>query len=82
MRLFSSRCYPVAVKERDPCEECFRKRLACEERSSRWIKALAWIDDEIELTIAFLDYHRARSERRAYIEALRKRLVKLRQEMP
>ncbi len=69
------------MHEQDPCDECLKKRLACEQRAARWIQTLAWVDDEIGLTINFLDYHRARSERRAYIEALRKRLVRLREEM-
>lgn len=81
LRLFLSRCYPSGVHEQDPCDECLKKRLACEQRAARWIQTLAWVDDEIGLTINFLDYHRARSERRAYIEALRKRLVRLREEM-
>lgn len=73
--------YALEVHDDDPCTECLKKRLACEERAARWIQTLAWVDDEIGLTINFLDYHRSRSERRAYIEALRKRLVKLREEM-
>lgn len=33
------------------------------------------------MTINFLDYHRSRSEKREYIEALRRRLVWLRHNM-
>lgn len=33
------------------------------------------MDEELRNTIAYLDYHRARSERRAYIETLRRRLL-------
>jgi hypothetical protein len=57
------------------CHECESKRKECEERSYRWIETIATMDEELRNTIAFLDYHRARSERRAYIETLRKRLL-------
>lgn len=82
LRLFLYSDYAAAVQEQGDCDDCERKRRACEERAARWIQTLAWLDDEIGLTINFLDYHRARSERRAYIEALRKRLLKIREEMP
>lgn len=81
LRLFLCLGYAPAVQEQGDCDECHRKRRACEERAARWIQTLTWLDDEIGLTINFLDYHRSRSERRAYIEALRKRLVQLRAEM-
>jgi hypothetical protein len=37
-----------------------------------------WVDDELAIVISYLDYHRARSERREYVEQLRKRLLWLR----
>ncbi len=81
--LFSFLGYAAGVEPpaEGPCPECFRKRRECEERAARWITTLCWVDDELTLTINYLDYHRARSERREYIEALRRRLVWLRQNM-
>jgi hypothetical protein len=81
LRLFLCLGYASAVQEQGDCDECNGKRQACEERAARWIATLAWLDDEIGLTISYLDYHRARSERRQYIESLRKRLLWLRQNM-
>jgi hypothetical protein len=81
LRLSLASGYAAGVQEHGDCDECEGKRRACEERAQRWIRTLAWVDDEIGLTLNFLDYHRQRSEKRAYIEALRKRLLWLRQNM-
>ena len=70
-----------AMADSDSCKSCEAKRLACEQRAHRWIDTLAWVDEEIGMTINFLDYHRSRSEKREYIEALRRRLVWLRHNM-
>jgi hypothetical protein len=68
----------VEPEPESPCSECFHKRRACEERAARWIQSLMWVDDELGIVISYLDYHRARSERREYVEQLRKRLLWLR----
>jgi hypothetical protein len=65
-----------APQERDTpsCEECERRRLAFEKRAYQWLETITWTDDELRKILAFLDYHRSRSERRAFIETLRRRL--------
>lgn len=55
--------------------ECEGKRREAEERGLRWIETLAQVDEDIRRIVTYLDYHRKRSERREYIETLRRRLV-------
>lgn len=59
----------------DECAACQRKLVDCEQRSYRWLKASVFADEQLRLLLTFLDYHRARSERRAYIEQVREKIA-------
>lgn len=55
--------------------ECERKRIACEERSARWLQTCMFCDEQLRSLLTYLDYHRARSERREYVERIRRKIA-------
>lgn len=55
--------------------DCEQKRIACEERSARWLQTCMFCDEQLRFLLAYIDYHRARSERREYVERIRKRIA-------
>lgn len=60
---------------KDACATCQQQLSECEERSRRWLKSTVFADEQLRLLLTFLDYHRARSERRAYIEQAREKIA-------
>lgn len=55
--------------------KCSAMLAECEQRSYRYLKASVFADEQLRLLLTFLDYHRARSERRAYIEQVREKIA-------
>jgi hypothetical protein len=81
-RGLSSFCgYAVAVlpsSQEQPSHQqadCEQKRIACEERSARWLQTCMFCDEQLRFLLAYIDYHRTRSERREYVERIRKRIA-------
>lgn len=81
-RGLSSFCgYSVAVLPLPPDQppnkqaDCEQKRIACEERSARWLQTCMFCDEQLRFLLAYIDYHRERSERREYVERIRKRIA-------
>ncbi len=55
--------------------DCEQKRRACEERSERWLQTCMFCDEQLRFLLAYIDYHRARSEKREYVERIRRRIA-------
>ena len=63
----------VRGKNVDP-KDCEGKLKASEHRAQRWLSTNAYCDDQLRFLLAYIDYHRARTQRREWIEKLRHRV--------
>lgn len=69
--LAALRCTQMEDKD---CRECEAKRRECEDRARRWVASNAFCDEQLRYLLNYIDYHRDRSERREWIEKLRKKI--------